>query len=589
MVIAGNYRIAGDGESAWRHAHQALVTKNAAGWPAGYMFMNETARTAALLGTSAAAEAFLEELVRVAEQDHSTAEIVDALTTGAEFHRSEGAAEMALNDLRRATAQIAAVSDPLDRRRLTIDVALMRPAIERDANTTRDAIVAADTALATLRNAGSTEKIIRALYYRAVAQQASGDDVAAVASLREAITEADAERATIDGDSTRVASVDSLRPIFDLIVEILLARHQAVDALRWSDRAKARVLADALRKRGASDDMDDAVSHTAHATPNVTYVQYHVLRDRIAVWTASPRRGVEFQEVHVNAAELADHVRSLRAAFLVDDEARARHASMELYRLLVAPIRTRIATERVTWIPDQVLVQVPWRTLVDPATGRRLGEDFDFAVAPSMTWCRWRAGSVKPESPQRIVVVAGGAAPDLPYLPYADAEARHVAAGFSSAVVLNERATPDAIRSAAATADAFHFAGHAVRDAASRGGAALLIGSASKLTASEISTMDLWHLNVVTLAACETSGGRVTSDGALSLARSFLLAGAPTVVSSTLPVDDELAAAFSKAFYRAFRRDGASRALSLATREVCTGHATPTRCWAAFELLGLQS
>jgi len=50
------------------------------------------------------------------------------------------------------------------------------------------------------------------------------------------------------------------------------------------------------------------------------------------------------------------------------------------------------------------------------------------------------------------------------------------------------------------------------------------------LTAEFISSSDpKWKAELVVLRACQTSRGKVTSEGVLSMARSFIIAGVPSV------------------------------------------------------------
>jgi CHAT domain-containing protein len=61
------------------------------------------------------------------------------------------------------------------------------------------------------------------------------------------------------------------------------------------------------------------------------------------------------------------------------------------------------------------------------------------------------------------------------------------------------------------------------------------------------------HLNnpLVVLSACETGVGRLqVQDGAATLSRSFLLAGARAVISTLWPVDDTIAVFLMERFYQ---------------------------------------
>lgn len=69
------------------------------------------------------------------------------------------------------------------------------------------------------------------------------------------------------------------------------------------------------------------------------------------------------------------------------------------------------------------------------------------------------------------------------------------------------------------------------------------------LTSKEISTLDLRGLDLVTLSACETGLGDITSDGVFGLQRGFKKAGANTILMSLWKVDDEATSKLMIEFY----------------------------------------
>ncbi len=73
-----------------------------------------------------------------------------------------------------------------------------------------------------------------------------------------------------------------------------------------------------------------------------------------------------------------------------------------------------------------------------------------------------------------------------------------------------------------------------------------------RLTAEEIGWLDLAHVDLVVLSACDTGVGRaeVAAEGHIGLRRAFLVAGAHTVISSLWAVPDEDTVAFMERFYR---------------------------------------
>jgi CHAT domain-containing protein len=105
------------------------------------------------------------------------------------------------------------------------------------------------------------------------------------------------------------------------------------------------------------------------------------------------------------------------------------------------------------------------------------------------------------------------------------------------------------------------------------------------LTSREIAQLHL-VANLVVLSACDTGQGRVTGDGVVGLARSFMIAGAKTVIVSLWVIPDAPTAELMVTFYQQFVQHGdKSRALREAMLKTQKRHPDPVN-WAAFTLIG---
>jgi CHAT domain-containing protein len=149
-----------------------------------------------------------------------------------------------------------------------------------------------------------------------------------------------------------------------------------------------------------------------------------------------------------------------------------------------------------------------------------------------------------------------------------------------------------------------------------------LPGDAGILTGEAIAGMDLSHLDLVVLSACETGLGVLASaDGTFSLQRAFHAAGARNVVASLWKVDDEATAALMKLFFKklwleskppiaalreaqlfvyhnpdSIRHVASARGLNFGTEKPVQpatpgrgGERAATKLWAAFVLSGVGS
>ena len=145
-------------------------------------------------------------------------------------------------------------------------------------------------------------------------------------------------------------------------------------------------------------------------------------------------------------------------------------------------------------------------------------------------------------------------------LPDAEREARDIAALYPSRQLLVDRdASKARVVELFGAYDVLHFAGHGISNDDYPSLSRLLLAGEDEATRSlfahEIAGFRLNRLQLVVLAACRTSAGRIRrGEGVLSLARPFIAAGVPTVVASLWDVDDRASHALFVAFHRALRR-----------------------------------
>ena len=109
------------------------------------------------------------------------------------------------------------------------------------------------------------------------------------------------------------------------------------------------------------------------------------------------------------------------------------------------------------------------------------------------------------------------------------------------------------------------------------------------LTAQEISLLDFRHIDIVTLSACQTALGVITTDGVLGLQRAFKKAGANTILMTLDKVDDEATKLLMVEFYRNLM-SGKTKRQSLQEaqqylRKVENGKYDDPKYWASFIML----
>ena len=96
---------------------------------------------------------------------------------------------------------------------------------------------------------------------------------------------------------------------------------------------------------------------------------------------------------------------------------------------------------------------------------------------------------------------------------------------------------------------------------------------------------------MVVLSSCETAGGQLhRGEGIMSLSRSFLQAGATSVVHSLWPVEDAKSGEIMVGFYKEIKRGRSkSRALAQVKKQYLEEQApfyTHPYYWAAFQITG---
>jgi CHAT domain-containing protein len=134
-----------------------------------------------------------------------------------------------------------------------------------------------------------------------------------------------------------------------------------------------------------------------------------------------------------------------------------------------------------------------------------------------------------------------------------------------------------------ARVDRFHFAGHATYDVARSWESALHMADGTALRPGDILSLSRSPATVV-LSGCDTATTRPTRVADMSLARAFLLAGAETVVASSRPVDDKLAAELVS---RAYELEGSAQSFGDALRaaQIELAEKTPDVDWAAYRVI----
>jgi len=403
---------------------------------------------------------------------------------------------------------------------------------------------------------------------RARAHRSAGNDTSALADYAAAMREIENQRTTIGDAQLRLRFLDTAARILEEHVELLLTRGSVAEAFRLTDQAREMFAAPRTPLSDAS---------RIRLAPGTVVIEYVVLPHAIAIFCLSADQ-LTVEKVVVERTTLATRIASVVAKI----RGRAPVGSIEseaaeLHRLLIAPVESRLASAReIVIIPDQELYALPFAALYDASRRAYLAERFTIRFAPSASSAAENDAHVF----QPAVVIADPTTPSWPRLPASRAEGERIAAFYSAAPLTGAKATRKRFLDAASDSALIHYAGHADSDAGHSYGALLLAaeeGDAGILSSSDIARLTLRRHPLVVLAACGTfRGDPAHVAGMSSLVRSFLLAGAQTVIGTSWEVDDDVAARFFLRFHEHLRA-GASPARAVNAAQLEMIHASEPR------------
>jgi CHAT domain-containing protein len=409
----------------------------------------------------------------------------------------------------------------------------------------------------------------------------------------------------------RESFLDERRGIYDEMAGVQLMLGRGVEALRYVEKARSRVLLESLAESGALPmklASFDAVALLQRELPqNTMLIEYRLLAGSYYAWLV--RRGsVEVLELGETPESIAEAVKSLYQVIErrgAPSDLEFREASATLFDKVTRPLLSKIGnTERLVIIPDGALYQVPFAALWNQNSRRFLVEDFAIVVAPSAGIHLIAARSQRTMAarrPSRILAV-GGALIDrhswmnLPSLPHSGQEAENIASLYPHArSLVGVEATPEKFLKLAPDYEVLHLAAHALPNSGDSTLSLLVLspvrsGDAGALYARDISRLRFRSTRLVVLAACGSLGSRIgKTEGISGLARHFLEAGVPSVFGTLWSVQDDGTEVLARQFHELVRK-GVEPVVALRLSQLRAIRSRGTSgngfSWAAFEAFG---
>lgn len=426
--------------------------------------------------------------------------------------------------------------------------------------------------------------------------------------------------------------------------------------------------------QGIASEMGETAAATAPENlPSVTFLEYFLLDNQIAIFIKSPENDVNGAVVPVTPDSLDALINEYRSALQVQQSrgiTASRNAvpillptdistirshtklARQLYQLLIAPVRQSLPSgdnQTLVIIPHRSLWIVPFASLLD-SKEQYFGDQFVLTYAPSeQDWASiaaqqrpadqrnpkaWIIGN--PQMPQ--LVHSCGLEIRFSQLSGAEDEAKAIAqlfGGDRSELFIGKQA--DRLRLEAWHQDfsVLHFATHGFaciddplssfvvlselepgdidlqpqsvhlsfpgdprlavtlndpNDDLSRMSAKMVPPKPAFpgiLDARTIVNNFFLKADLVTLSACQTGLGKVLGQGTIGFTRSFLAAGARSLLVSLWQVDDESTKELMIHFYTEYLQHG-NKGLALRNAMIETRKKFPNpKDWAAFTLIGI--
>ncbi|MGH7740988.1 MAG: CHAT domain-containing protein, partial [Candidatus Eiseniibacteriota bacterium] len=555
-----------DAYTAARHAigHYAL----AGDLPGQLWAQSQCSQALRYIGRHDEARALTDSSVVAASAAHLSRPLSRALLERASIERTSGHLPEALAAVNQALEE--------DRRRgdaaTSVTSRTFRARILFSMRRVRECVAETDTLLGTrvVQQSITTRAHVSSIRARALAAMSRAEEADSLLSAF--AEEFERHRAALATDEDRASTGEHAAELFATWTRVRLMLHRDADAWRVSERGRAV----ALRSRLGFDGLPTlAEVQTRVARTHAALIAYDLVDPEMGNVFVITAKGVAGAPLDGQISEgdleaLLDRSASLEANDAPDS------AAIRIAQVLFGPLTARLSPEieRLFVVPPSSLERVPFDALPDLALAGRgsaaavgtLGDRFAISYPASAAVLLGLDSRPPPahgftvladpviDASQSDVAsldpVLRGAV--LRPLPGARAEARELSDAGAS-VFAGREATLKRLQ-AHARVTMLHFATHAFDDPHSpSGGGLMLAGVPAVLTPAAVESLGI-SADLVTLSGCSTLGAvSYSGEGTFGLARSFLIAGSRSVVSTRWDVSDRAASRFMRELYAALR------------------------------------
>ena len=236
----------------------------------------------------------------------------------------------------------------------------------------------------------------------------------------------------------------------------------------------------------------------------------------------------------------------------------------KLFQLVIDPVKNSLKGNKLIIVPDQFLFFTPFSSLVD-ANGCFLTSEYSIQITPSLHTLK-ASMQREPEPNTGFALFVGNpTAEKISFngeefnpLPGAAEEVKYLANLFQATPLLGREARKEVVLQLLSGSSIIHIAAHGEQK---RGEIILASNTYHDQPCSPVASPESFLLTqenitsisvqarLVVLCCCYTGRGKVSSEGVVGIARSFLAAGARSVLSTLWPINDWATIELMKKFY----------------------------------------
>jgi CHAT domain-containing protein/Flp pilus assembly protein TadD len=468
----------------------------------------------------------------------------------------------------------------------------------------------------------TSEEQWKALYGLARIEAARGDNEKAESEYRSAIALIEQSRSRLQLSGLRAEFFADKRDVYDGLILILLQKNQLGEAFLFLEKSRARNFQDRVQVNQSSGAGALSLEEVqVKLSPGTALLEFWVSGNQLGlIWCTHATVGVELKQFTLEEQSRIDEWIGKYPDSLQNLDDEKEKSPLDATFGKDWPPLPNI--RHLLIVPDGWLSGVPFDLLrAGGGSSAPLIERYDITYLPTAAllrrssedrhiygpWTRELVAFGDPIVPSEEIESKGpgvhiqdAVQADIHNLPYSAQEiddVAHLVRGTSQLFLQSNDQKTTFLNGSANSALLLHVSTHAFADADRPEDSRLLFspegaGSAPNYVfLRELYDLDLTHVNLATISACDTERGKVMrGEGVQAFSRALLAAGANSSVTALWRVDDRSTAEFMKQFHYFLLQKNESKAEALRLAKLKFIHSESRfnhpAVWAAFVLNG---